>query len=343
MAEKAFESFAKTRNLSPDNEHGYIADAHLMIKLLYYAARDYKNVIEYLMSPGIPMLFQGGLAHIEDLLERVRRDKHDSGGSTFEQNLRASLDNMYGNHSRALEIWGNLIGRPDVFNPSIRRQMVWTYLARVKRDWAQLSQDEIEKISRLLEDNLHEDPNNERDLRLWIQLVRWLKLTREVSAERVIEKISYWKIQSDSLESTYYLMILHGLLAFQGSPGHREKHNAFKLECKRRAQYFANRTRSYEWLGAGLRLGQLINHSRLEGWDNATQFWTNTELLIRIPGVISKIDSPQAGFLEIGGGLEAFFVPSKANVTRSADENKRVTCFIGFSFDGLRAWEVELV
>ena len=48
---------------------------------------------------------------------------------------------------------------------------------------------------------------------------------------------------------------------------------------------------------------------------------------------------PQAGFIELAGGLEAFFVPAKSRL-HLGSENTPVTVFLGFSYDGPRAWDV---
>jgi hypothetical protein len=45
---------------------------------------------------------------------------------------------------------------------------------------------------------------------------------------------------------------------------------------------------------------------------------------------VKSIGGPQKGAIAVGGGVEAFFVPARSDI-----------CYIGFSYDGLRAWAVE--
>lgn len=63
------------------------------------------------------------------------------------------------------------------------------------------------------------------------------------------------------------------------------------------------------------------------------------DLTIRVAG-----DGKSSRPLNTGAascGLPAFFVPAKADVSKGGDENARVTFYLGFSYDGLRAWSVE--
>jgi hypothetical protein len=113
----------------------------------------------------------------------------------------------------------------------------------------------------------------------------------------------------------------------------------FLEECKTLARFRRNRTKSLEWLGPGTGVNRLVHQSRLGEWEKDKEFWENPSLLERVTGRISKIGEPQSGQIEIHG-LSAFFVPAKGNYFRSHDENKAVSFFLGFSYDGLRAWEV---
>jgi len=93
-------------------------------------------------------------------------------------------------------------------------------------------------------------------------------------------------------------------------------------------------------LGSGSGIGKLVHHSQLGEWETNKEFWENTAPLVRFPGRIVSIEAPQAGQIEIQGGLNAFFVPGRGDYSRGRSENKAVTFFLGFSYDGLRAWEV---
>ena len=86
-------------------------------------------------------------------------------------------------------------------------------------------------------------------------------------------------------------------------------------------------------------MGGLVHQSDLGEWNE--DFWSHPERLRRIKGVVAKIDGPQKGLVELPGGVSAFFVPSKAGLHQGRDENVSVTCYLGFSYDGPRAWDVQ--
>lgn len=341
--QNAVSCFEAARALEPDGEHGYISEAQLLIKIMDFAGRRQSNigVVKYLALPTTQPFLRDALPRTEELLERVRRNREGEKESAYEAECRGGLDALYGQHDRALETWGNLLDRGDIYKPSVRRQIVRTYLARRGRTWGNLKPKEIRRSIDLLEENLQEEPYNERDLHLWIQAIR--HDTRITTIEAAIEKVAYWKANSGTLDSTYYLYVLHCLLAIDGSRLHREESEYCMNECRQMARRRRNRTKSFEWLGKLAGLAGLIHHSELGEWPDTADFWQHADKLRKVAGRVSRIDGPQAGLAEIEGGLEAFFVPGRGAFLKGRDENEAVLCSLGFSYDGLRAWTVERV
>ena len=91
--------------------------------------------------------------------------------------------------------------------------------------------------------------------------------------------------------------------------------------------------------GRGQALPRLVHQSRLGDWDRDQDFWNNTGPLTLVSGRVARINGPQAGFIELAGGLEAFFVPAKSGFSPGS-ENTPVLAFLGFSYDGPRAWDI---
>ena len=87
-------------------------------------------------------------------------------------------------------------------------------------------------------------------------------------------------------------------------------------ECRRIAKYRRDRTRSFEWLGNDDGLRQLIHQSSLGEWDLANNFWKSSNLLKREFGIVVSIQGPEAGWIEVPGGLKAFFVPGAGSSKR---------------------------
>ena len=155
-----------------------------------------------------------------------------------------------------------------------------------------------------------------------------------------MERVGYWRTNTNSLDSVFYLYVLYALQAIEGSALAIDPANRFIEESKTRTRFNRNRTKSLEWLGNGTGVTRLVHHTQLGTWDRSKDFWENTDLLARLPGRIARIDAPQSGEIEIQGGLRAFFVPARSNHRRGRSENQAVTFYLGFSYEGLRAWEV---
>ena len=123
-------------------------------------------------------------------------------------------------------------------------------------------------------------------------------------------------------------------------------HEAAELinECRKRAGALPSK-RSFEWLGRGHGLNTLVNASELGDWDAEKGFWANEALLAKTQGIISRINDGGSGEIELEMGLKAFFVPSRGLVEggywRGRDEGQRVEFYLGFSYEGLRAWSVD--
>jgi tetratricopeptide (TPR) repeat protein len=327
------EAFSVARRLAPDNDHGYISEVQLLARVLDYAGRSNPGgVLSYLSTPQADPFLRDALERSEDLLEQVRRNREGEGSNSFEENCRAQLNALYGRHNDALSIFDNLLQRADVYKPPIRRQIIWTYLARRDRTWERLESKEIDRIARLLEDNLSEEPNLDRNLRLWVQAVR--RTPYPPSVEAMIERVSYWRTNSGSLDATYYLYVFHSLLALEGSAIARDDAARYLGECRQIAHFRSNRTKSFEWIGKGTGTNRLIHQSELGMWNRDRDFWDNTRNLVRVTGRISRIDAPQAGQIETKGGLPAFFVPAKAGGYSRDRLNRRVNFFLGSFLTG---------
>ena len=342
MATQASESFGIAREKNPDDEHGYISEVQLNSRVLDYAASQHRDGLAgYLSGPTADRFMQSSLEKSEDLLEQVRRNREGEGPSSYEQDCRGKLDLLYGRHEQALQVWDTLLHRRDVYSPPIRRQIVWTYLARKDRSWDHLSPRELVRATELLEENLNEEPHDDRNMRMWVQAVR--RVPEPPSIESVIEKIAYWQANTGSIDATYYLYVLNAILALEGSVLAGGSVNQYLDQCKNRARLRRNRTKSFEWIGPGIGLSKLVHHSRLGDWNRSSDFWGNVQPLSRVSGRIARIQGSEAGFIEAGDTLSAFFVPAKGGYARGRSENQAVEFYLGFSYDGLRAWDVQSI
>lgn len=338
IAKEASESFEEARRLQPDQEHGYISEVQMLISLVDEVWKDKgKDVMrDVLAQPNTDPFLKGALEKAEDLLDRVHHLYVGEQPSRYVLDCRARLQRFYGDYQTALQSWDNMLSRPEVAKPPVRRQIVWTILRRGEGDWNKISKNETERIRRLLEENLEEDINDSTSLRLWLRAIR--QSQTPPSLDSVIERVSYWKANTGALDAAYYLYVLHMLRALKGSSqGAADAERALE-ECRVLARLRRDRTRSFEWIGPGDGISTLVHQSRLGDW--AEDFWESADALTRLDGRISSIDGPQKGSVELSGGVKAFLVPAKSGFQAGRDENAPVSCYLGFSYEGPRAWDV---
>lgn len=344
-AKQASVCFAEARALAPDEDHGYISEAQMITRLLEYAQRSSGlDAVTVAATPAVDPWMREGFQQIEDLLLAVRRRHVGEQVSEYEERCRAELDALYGAHDQALQRWQNLLERRDgngqclVHAPAIRRQIVWARLAQCGRRWDRMQGNRLQRAVALLEENLQEEPSDDRNVRLWIQGARFLP--NPPTIEAAAERVAYWRANGDSMESVYYSYALQAVQAIGGSRLAGDRATRLLEECRNRARYRRDRTRSFEWLGSGSGLRQLVHQDMLGEWSRDLDFWRSTDQLRRVGGVVASISGPHAGEIEVEGGLKAFFVPGVTGLTYGRDQNARVTLFLGFSYEGLRAWSV---
>lgn len=339
VVEKALESFDSARLYDALSEHAYISPVQLLLRILDfgYKISGSTSRTEFL-TLSASKWYREKLDQAEDLLDRARANREGEKLSQFILNCQAGINEVYDNYSKALEGWNNLLSRDDVFAPPVRRQIVQAYLTRSKRDWIRLPKNEIERIVELMEENMREEPSSAHNIRIWFRAYR---LSRRQDIDVAIDKIANWKALGDSIDAYYYLYVLHVLKAIDGSTIERIRSEDFIQQARVRARNQRNRTISYEWFGNGNALSRLRNYSELGEWNSETGFYANTSMLERIEGVVTHINRPESGTIELSScGLTAFFVPAKAGFIKGRDENTRVSFYLGFSYEGLRAWSV---
>ena len=337
IAEPASADFEYSRSLNPENEHGYVAEAQMLVELLEYASKPTNDLFEFLTGTDVHPYLREALDRVESLLAHVRRDREGIGSSEYEARASARVRELYGDFSGAIQRLDALLSRRDVYQPPIRRQLAWAYLNRANGDWSQVQPRIISRIVELLARNLREDQRGDQNIRLWMQASRFLP--SPPSLEEVFEQVQYWRAEPGSVDSKYYAYVLNALMAMDGSPLSLQRYEQYLEECRELTRFRRKRDLSYEWLGEGRGISRLVHQGRLGYWDPKRGFWTNTAPLKRVRGRVARITGPQSGFVEFAGGLQAFFVPARSGLS-SGSENTSVQAYLGFSYDGPRAWDI---
>lgn len=338
LAKKATTSFEAARERSPDLEHAYISEVQMLVDLLDLAGRGQgKNTVQSVLArPETDPFLKEALDRAEDLMDQVNHLYTGEQPSEYAQDCKARLLRIYGDYATALQAWDSLLARPGVAKPPVRRQIVWTMLHRSDGEWNKLDKRDITRARKLLEENLDEAVNDSTSLRLWLRAIR--QSQPPPTLDSVIEKVTYWKANTGSLDAAFYLYVLHMLRALDGSSQGAADAGRALEECRSIARFRRDRTRSFEWIGPGEGVERLVHQSQLGEWID--DFWEGATTLARLAGRVAAIDGPQKGTVELSGGVEAFFVPAKAGLHSGKDENLVVTCYLGFSYEGPRAWGV---
>lgn len=346
--QQAADAFTSSRVFAPNKEHSYVSHIQLLTRAIEFGFKmsDAASYVDFLTDPG-SLEYQEKLGLAEELLEDV---KHIQGGekqrfSRYVLGCEARINGVSEDYTRIIEGWTRLLSQPDVYKPPIRRRLAFAYVGNRNRSWDDLGPEELEEIIRLMESNLLAEPDNDRDIRLWFRAAR---RTPSAAIDSAIERLSYWYARGEATDALYYLYVLQTLKAIDGSAVAKAKAERLIKESRRAARNLEYRTRSYDWLGEGSEMTCLVHYSRLGDWDRDKDFWTNIEPLERVSGLVAVIDRPEVGSIELECGLKAFFVPARAvdefghpGFVRERHENKRVSFFLGFSYEGLRAWRVE--
>jgi len=345
FANQAGNSFEEARNINQENEYGYISEVQMIIRVLNYVGSlsEGKPISMITRNDASPWLRES-LERAFDLLNQVRQNRRGDRSSKYEETCQADLDTLCDKSDDAIDRWNNLLSRRELNSSdlsSVRRSLVWAYLHPVKRNWAMLEQKKVQRIADLLKENLKSDYGNDKNLRLWLQAIRYLD--RSPNLEDVIEQVVFWKQTNNSIESIFYLYILHCLKAFEDSVLDADKAMQLIKECQERSRFKRKNEFSIEWLGRGKGFKQLLHIGKLGKWNRDERIWDDPSQLARMKGIISSIDGPTAGHIELTMGLNAFFVPAQSNHSKGKDENREVECYIGFSYLGLRAWNVKNV
>jgi nucleoside phosphorylase/tetratricopeptide (TPR) repeat protein len=337
-AQEAANAFEKSRDLSPHgNEHAYISDAQMRIRVVDYATRSAGSFSAYLRTAKIDPYVVECMSTAEDLLTAVRGSGDPRRASHLEATSRTDLTRLYGNFEEALQMYDALLAKNPTDRVPIRRQIVWTHLARHGRDWRKVPPPALRRIGQLIEENLVEGHHSNADMRLWWRVVR--HLPHHVSQDKIFELMSYWRSAGRGIDVLYASYVAYATDILDGISTALPRFQKYSLECSARSLGLAHRSHSIDWVGEGSGVRKLVHQSELGSWDKESQFWTDTNQLKKLTGRVVEIKGPQAGFVDIAG-MRAFFVPSRASIERGRDLNVSVSGFLGFSLDGPRLWNV---
>lgn len=300
------------------DEYGFIAHIQLLIAAIDYAITiSGKKKADFFSQNLDP--FSEWLDLSESLLEEVKRINLDDDESGKIEDCVNEIMAFYDNYEQILQNLRSQLEKGK--NPSrTRRQIVRTYF-RKKEDYTKDIKT-VNSILLLMEQNIENEPDNEKNFYLWFQAARYSK----VSIEEALSKLSKWKVNSTSIDAIFYFYILKVFRALQGyTDATIDSYNLIK-ECRTKGK---SNILVLEWCGKGNDLSKFVSR-------NSITPENKEEKLELVQGYFTDFQHDGSGKITIADKLEVFFSPTQAKLT-SSDLNKPVEFYLGFSYDGLRA------
>lgn len=350
--------FNRSRELNPYNVHAYVAQIQTLILIIdlgkEISGAEHK---ELFIVDANNRWFLEQLSTVRNLIDQAEGivEQQETLGKTNKTEkaknyIRSGEGHYYealGNFDSSVAVFQKLIETVDRnYRPAMRRMFIQSSLLRKVRGnrqkidsaWSMLRDDEVKLIENTINDDILQDAGNIYSLRLWFKLVRYSNI--DTPLEEIISRLQIWYSHSDNsqilkLESTFYLYVLHTLIAIRSdsiSQHHKNEANTYIKKC---VELSKNTKHTYEYLGKGYGIDSLISHRERGQIDDDT--------LDRIEGTVTMISSRQTGRIILPCGLEAFFVPYAGNFIQGIDETAAVDFQLGFRHDGLFAIDVKRI
>ena len=337
QAEACFETARKT---NPNSQYPLVTPIQMIVEAFERLAA-LSGMVDYAIflrqTDHVSEWCRAKVATAESLLAQLRQQEANSEPTRYRKECDSRLQGIIGNFEAMVDGLSYLLRMPGIAKPPVRRMLANAYVRRMGKDAGTVQVKTLRRIVELMEENLADDPTNGHDMRNWFRAFRLLP---EFTLTEAIEKMTHWSLMSDSIDTLYYLYILHFMSACHGI--HRSVGEAKRYVelCKQRAPVLLSK-KSFEWWAADSlnRPCPLVHHSELGPWSKEKNFFEGVHNLGVVEGRIDEIRSPQAGTI-IVDGMPAFFVP-RSDFQRVRDLNVRVTSYVGFSYEGLRAWNVQ--
>jgi hypothetical protein len=340
LVTSALAAFGEARTIQPDSEHSYISAVEMIIKVLDsgFETSNMPSRSAFLSARSAEW-YRDLLDLAETLLEDSLRARQGDKKSGFVRRCEADIRLQYDDYSQAIQGWNNLVEHGGVFAPPLRRQIARAITRGRSQSVASLPSKDQLRIAELMEQNMTQEPTSEANIRMWFSAIRH---AQPDSVDRAIDKMSTLRSIGESLDSYFYLYVLHVIKAIEGSTIERVRSADLIEQCRQRARAVRYRHNTIEFWGNGHGLGHLVSKSDLGEWSDSKGFYEKTGQLRRLQGVVKSINDPGSGVVEIRDvGLEAFFIPSRIDFKKGRDENRLVSFILGFSYDGLITWSVE--
>jgi len=342
LAQNAVESFEQSRLYMPDVEYSYTSEISLYLKLFEKINRaTNQTAIEFIKNTKHEFLQKAFDKANTLLIELESVYGSDTPTNDF-YDLQSKVSRLYGNYEETLQVFNNLLvtAPSGISKNLLRRNIVYTILERNKRKW-DLNKKDLNRVIDLLTDNVNSEVKDTQSIKLWIRAIR--ESTKiHFSLDIIIEKLSYLKANTDSLDSVYYLYVYYAINLIEGAFGSLESMETNLNEISKRTRFRPDRRLPYEWYGKKKGIHRLVHRSKIWDQEEVVRHVNMERELEVVEGRISKILTPERGFISFNH-LDIYFNPAKYKLEIGKDENKRVNFYLAFTYDGPIADSVKIV
>lgn len=300
------------------DEFGYISHIEMLIRIFDFSQKfEQLTRAEIVANAFDP--YVGWVDECHSLLETLSR--YYSNGEVSERyyTCQQNLYMLYKDFSEIISTLNNQLNNSK--NPQmVRRNIARTYILRGEY---KNKEKTIHQITSLMEQNIKDNPDDERNFFLWFKAARHSVVLK---TNDIIAKLSAWSSINPSLDVVFYCYVFNVLKAIDGSSEAAQIAMRLIEECKRKGG--KNKIGIREWYGNYPQ--KIVNNIDILDETN------RHDILFRMEGFISDYSHSGAATITIDCGLNVFFNPGKNNITRN-NLNSIVTFNLGFSYDGLRA------
>lgn len=315
---QASENFAKARLYQHDDEKEitYLPNIYMLIKLFDYAVDvcelEKKIVLGEAICP-----YCDWVDEAQSLLETLKQSYLNEETEEYTQ-CETRLWESIKDFSEVIGLLNNQLVKGKNIS-LIRRLIVRTYFN--KNDKYKTDKSTNSRMLSLMEENITSNPKDESSYMLWFNAARY----SDMSLETVLSKLNQWKGLNPTKEIVFYCYVFYAIKALRNDTVAVVNANNLLDLCKRYNSFDSIHIK--EWY-VGTQLG--IKKYR--------ELSTIQEERKKVFGRISLYKHAGDARVELDCGLEVFFKPASTGIT-AANLNHRVSCLIGFSYDGIRAFD----
>lgn len=339
--DKASEAFEFAREVAPQKEHGYIAFIQMTIQMIEfeYSVSTLKTQSkDYTQFISTNTWCRNILVQANEVINDYIENNQEFDNPKIKEK-QIQLLKFFGEREQMINAWNSLLDKKEFDQNSVRRQLSYALLAKNEFDWEKAKGRDLTRIIEHIEENL-KNKVEVRDLRLWFVAARRIN----TNTNEIIKKIEQWEFQKPSVDTAYFSMCLYAIQAINGVKSGVDNYEKYKRSVADRIKTTYSKVFCVEWVGLSNGNAVLMNNKQVGVWVRDKQFFEKEpDSLMRLKGKVIKYISRTQGYIEIENvGIQVIYQPAHCN-HYSDDEQKgtRVEFYLGFNYDGARAFEVK--